>query len=160
MILLYNTFFFPNVCRNAAHTENAVHRRLMNHEPWPWTPPSPKPATPTETFPPPTMTSPAPTPSEPFGTSPAPDGSASPSISAPAPSNSGVPRVAVESYRSKKHQGPIIAGAVGGTLVILVSIISIYICKINKVSVNPWATGLSGQLQKAFVTGMSLFLVK
>uniref|UniRef100_A0A6M2EIX4 Protein kinase domain-containing protein n=1 Tax=Populus davidiana TaxID=266767 RepID=A0A6M2EIX4_9ROSI len=139
---------------NAAHTENAVHRRLMNHEPWPWTPPSPKPATPTETFPPPTMTSPAPTPSEPFGTSPAPDGSASPSISAPAPSNSGVPRVAVESHRPKKHQGPIIAGAVGGTLVILVSIISIYICKINKVSVNPWATGLSGQLQKAFVTGV------
>jgi hypothetical protein len=106
------------------------------------------------------MTSPAPTPSEPFGTSSAPDGSASPSISAPAPSNSSVPRVAFESSPSKKHQGPIIAGAVGGTLVILVSIISIYICKINKVSVNPWATGLSGQLQKAFVTGMSFFLVK
>ncbi|KAG6760073.1 hypothetical protein POTOM_036574 [Populus tomentosa] len=140
---------------NAAHTENAVHRRLMknNHELFlPWTPPSPKPATPTVTFPPPTMTSPAPTPSEPFGTSSAPDGSASPSISAPSPSNS--PRVAFESSPSKKHQGPIIAGAVGGTLVILVSIIGIYICKINKVSVNPWATGLSGQLQKAFVTGV------
>jgi hypothetical protein len=144
--------------RNAAHTENAVHRRQMqnNHKLLPSTPPSPKPATPTVTSPPPpTMTSPAPTPSEPFGTSSAPDGSASPSISAPAPSNSSVP-----SSRSKKHQGPIIAGAVGGTLVILVSIISIYICKINKVSVNPWATGLSGQLQKAFVTGMSFFLVK
>ncbi|KAH8496848.1 hypothetical protein H0E87_019547 [Populus deltoides] len=141
---------------NAAHTENVVHRRQMqnNHKLWPWTPPSPKPATPTVTSPPPpTMTSPAPTPSEPFGTSSAPDGSASPSISAPAPSNSSVPRVAFESSRSK-HQGPIIAGAVGGTLVILVSIISIYICKINKVSVNPWATGLSGQLQKAFVTGV------
>ncbi|XP_061976055.1 inactive receptor-like serine/threonine-protein kinase At2g40270 [Populus nigra] len=142
---------------NAAHTENAVHRRQMqnNHKLLPSTPPSPKPATPTVTSPPPpTMTSPAPTPSEPFGTSSAPDGSASPSISAPAPSNSSVPGVVFESSRSKKNQGPIIAGAVGGTSVILVSIISIYICKINKVSVNPWATGLSGQLQKAFVTGV------
>uniref|UniRef100_A0A6N2LRE6 Protein kinase domain-containing protein n=1 Tax=Salix viminalis TaxID=40686 RepID=A0A6N2LRE6_SALVM len=56
--------------------------------------------------------------------------------------------------RAKKINGAIIAGAIGGTLVILMSIISIYICKINKASVKPWATGLSGQLQKAFVTGV------
>ncbi|KAJ6311943.1 hypothetical protein OIU77_013652 [Salix suchowensis] len=101
-----------------------------------------------------TTTSPAPSPSGPFGTSSSPNISASPSISAPAPSNSSVPRVPAGSSWSKKHQIPIIAGAVGGTLVILVSIISIYICKINKVAVKPWATGMSGQLQKAFVTGV------
>lgn len=28
------------------------------------------------------------------------------------------------------------------------------------VTVNPWATGLSGQLQKAFVTGYSSFFTK
>ncbi|KAJ6772581.1 hypothetical protein OIU74_018740 [Salix koriyanagi] len=164
---------------NAVH-----RRRMQSDlERMPSPPPSPKTATIAVTLPPPTtMTSPAPSPSDPFGTSsspnvstlpptttttspaPSPSGpfgtssspniSASPSISAPAPSNSSVPRVPAGSSWSKKHQIPIIAGAVGGTLVILVSIISIYICKINKVAVKPWATGMSGQLQKAFVTGV------
>ncbi|KAJ6432479.1 hypothetical protein OIU84_019672 [Salix udensis] len=109
---------------NAANTENAVHRRQMQSDLERMPSPPPSP-----------MTSPAPSPT-------------------PAPSNSSVPRVPVGSSPSKKHQIPIIAGAVGGTLVILVSIISIYICKINKVAVKPWATGMSGQLQKAFVTGV------
>ncbi|KAF9674577.1 hypothetical protein SADUNF_Sadunf10G0141500 [Salix dunnii] len=150
---------------SVANTENAVYRRLMQSNPSPkratlapavtlppttiTTSPAPSPSEPFGT-----MTSPAPSPSEPFGTSSSPNVDASPSISAPAPSNSSVPIVPVESSRSKKHKIPIIAGAVGGTLVILVSIISVYICKINKVAVKPWATGMSGQLQKAFVTGV------
>ncbi|KAL9365179.1 hypothetical protein Peur_043052 [Populus x canadensis] len=81
------------------------------------------------------------------------DPSAPPSISAPA-SYSSAPRISSEFFQSKKHHGAIIAGAIGGTLVILISILSIYICKTNKASVKPWATGLSGQLQKAFVTGV------
>ncbi|KAJ6720612.1 PROTEIN MALE DISCOVERER 2 [Salix viminalis] len=164
---------------NAVH-----RRRMQSDlERVPSPPPSPKPATIAVTLPPPTtmtspapspsdplgtssspnvftlpptstMTSPSPSPSGPFGTSSSPNISASPSISAPAPSNSSVPGVPAGSSRPKKNQIPIIAGAVGGTLVILVSIISIYICKINKVAVKPWATGMSGQLQKAFVTGV------
>jgi hypothetical protein len=49
-----------------------------------------------------------------------------------------------------------LVGAIGGA--ILISIIGVYLCKSNKVAtVKPWATGLSGQLQKAFVTGMSSY---
>jgi hypothetical protein len=47
-----------------------------------------------------------------------------------------------------------VAGIVGGAVFILISIIVVYLFKTNKVAtVKPWATGLSGQLQKAFVTG-------
>ncbi|MCH98263.1 putative LRR receptor-like serine/threonine-protein kinase, partial [Trifolium medium] len=55
---------------------------------------------------------------------------------------------------SKNHI-PIVAGIVGGAVFILISIIVVYLFKTNKVAtVKPWATGLSGQLQKAFVTGV------
>jgi hypothetical protein len=55
--------------------------------------------------------------------------------------------------KSKNHI-PIVAGIVGGAVFILISIIVVYLFKTNKVAtVKPWATGLSGQLQKAFVTG-------
>ncbi|XP_052311404.1 inactive receptor-like serine/threonine-protein kinase At2g40270 isoform X3 [Populus trichocarpa] len=98
-----------------------------------------------------TWTSPSPSPKESTAPSTS-DPSAPPSISAPARSDSSAPRISSESFQSKKSA--IIAGAIGGTLVILISILSIYICKTNKASVKPWATGLSGQLQKAFVTGV------
>jgi hypothetical protein len=55
-----------------------------------------------------------------------------------------------------------VAGIVGGAVFILISIIVVYLFKTNKVAtVKPWATGLSGQLQKAFVTGKSkhLFII-
>ncbi|KAG2673039.1 hypothetical protein I3843_13G061900 [Carya illinoinensis] len=46
-------------------------------------------------------------------------------------------------------------GISGGCSFILISVISIFYCRRNKVvTVKPWVTGLSGQLQKAFVTGV------
>ncbi|KAF2296293.1 hypothetical protein GH714_037275 [Hevea brasiliensis] len=54
---------------------------------------------------------------------------------------------------SPRNHVAIIAGAIGGALLVM-SIIVIYICKVNKATVKPWATGLSGQLQKAFITGV------
>ena len=122
--------------------ENAVHRRQLQKTKKPAPPPK-------ESTEPPKM--------KPIGNL-SPNGSPPPSISAR--SDSSAPRISPESSPSKKHHVAIIAGAIGGTLVILISILSIYICKTNKASVKPWATGLSGQLQKAFVTGKSFFLVK
>ncbi|TKY56509.1 LRR receptor serine/threonine-protein kinase [Spatholobus suberectus] len=54
------------------------------------------------------------------------------------------------------HHSAIIWSAVGGfTLLILVSAITFACFQSRKVvSVNPWSTGLSGQLQKAFVKGV------
>lgn len=41
-------------------------------------------------------------------------------------------------------------------MVVLLSVFSIFFLRHSKmVPVKPWATGLSGQLQKAFVTGNS-----
>ncbi|CAK8538339.1 unnamed protein product [Lathyrus sativus] len=61
-----------------------------------------------------------------------------------------------QSIPSKKNQLPIFAGVIIGSAVFLViSTIGIYLCKTNKVSiVKPWTTGISGQLQKALVTGV------
>jgi hypothetical protein len=56
--------------------------------------------------------------------------------------------------KSKNHHVAIVGGIVGGAAFILISSIVVYLFKTNKVAtVKPWATGLSGQLQKAFVTG-------
>ncbi|KAJ6909837.1 inactive receptor-like serine/threonine-protein kinase [Populus alba x Populus x berolinensis] len=127
------------------HIENAVHRRQLqknnNSARGPPPPPSPKYAAPISTVTPPP---PPPPPKNGSTSDPSSNGSNSTSNSAPALS----PGIPSESYVA------IIAGAIGGTLVILISIISIYICKTSKASVKPWATGLSGQLQKAFVTGV------
>ncbi|KAJ6429293.1 hypothetical protein OIU84_020846 [Salix udensis] len=132
------------------HIENEFHRRQMQGRPR-RVPPSPPPKLTVSSRPPsPPLKStgtPRPPPNStvpphppPIGNSSSSNGSTPPFIPAPAP--------------AKKISGAIIAGAIGGTLVILMSIISIYICKINKASVKPWTTGLSGQLQKAFVTGV------
>ncbi|KAJ6726880.1 PROTEIN MALE DISCOVERER 2 [Salix purpurea] len=115
------------------HIENEFHRRQMQERPGRVTRSSPPKSTLSSRPPssPPKSTVPLPPP--PIGNSSSSNGSTPPFI----PAN-----------------GAIIAGAIGGTLVILMSIIIIYICKINKASVKPWTTGLSGQLQKAFVTGV------
>ncbi|KAJ6902339.1 hypothetical protein NC651_019965 [Populus alba x Populus x berolinensis] len=131
---------------NLLHIENAVHRRQLqkNNKSKVSSPrhsgtrpqPAPEESTAPSTSDP--SVPPIRKPSRNFS----PNGSTPPSISAPA------------RPQSKKHHVAIIAGAIGGTLVILISILSIYICKTNKASVKPWTTGLSGQLQKAFVTGV------
>ncbi|KAK9279153.1 hypothetical protein L1049_012830 [Liquidambar formosana] len=80
----------------------------------------------------------------------------SPSHSAPEPSPASTPTPTVhKSSNSKHHTVLIFSGVIGGSLIIFVSAIGIVFCRSNKVvTVKPWATGLSGQLQKAFVTGV------
>uniref|UniRef100_A0A2N9IXB0 Protein kinase domain-containing protein n=1 Tax=Fagus sylvatica TaxID=28930 RepID=A0A2N9IXB0_FAGSY len=49
----------------------------------------------------------------------------------------------------------ILVGSIGGTIFLIILIVGVYLLKSDKVAtVKPWATGLSGQLQKAFVTGV------
>lgn len=62
--------------------------------------------------------------------------------------------VPIKSMSSKKNQVPIFAGVIGCVVFLVISTIGIYLCKTNKVAiVRPWTTGISGQLQKALVTG-------
>ncbi|XP_071935716.1 probable inactive receptor-like protein kinase At3g56050 isoform X2 [Coffea arabica] len=57
--------------------------------------------------------------------------------------------------KSNNHTIFILSGVIGGSVLVLVSVLSLLYCRSNKVvTVKPWATGLSGQLQKAFVTGV------
>ncbi|KAJ6385463.1 hypothetical protein OIU77_028613 [Salix suchowensis] len=54
-----------------------------------------------------------------------------------------------------KHHTILIAGVIAGSMFALISGIGIFFFRSSKVvTVRPWATGLSGQLQKAFVTGV------
>ncbi|KAB5541147.1 hypothetical protein DKX38_014121 [Salix brachista] len=54
-----------------------------------------------------------------------------------------------------KHHTVLIAGVIAGSMFALISGIGIFFFRSSKVvTVRPWATGLSGQLQKAFVTGV------
>ncbi|MBA0630437.1 hypothetical protein Godav_002537 [Gossypium davidsonii] len=74
-----------------------------------------------------------------------------PSTSAPSPSGSN-PSI---SDSKSSHEAAILVGSIGGGTFLLILIIIAYLLKTYKVStVKPWATGLSGQLQKAFVTGV------
>ncbi|XP_073017245.1 probable inactive receptor-like protein kinase At3g56050 [Primulina eburnea] len=53
------------------------------------------------------------------------------------------------------HRALVLSAFVGGPLLILLLIGGILFFRFNKMAtVNPWRTGLSGQLQKAFVTGV------
>ncbi|KAA8534036.1 hypothetical protein F0562_031553 [Nyssa sinensis] len=98
--------------------------------------------------------SPTPSPS-----SEAPSSSPSPS---PAPSTvpkSGSTNSSGDTNASSKGSSPnlvlILSGAIGGSVLLLILVIIIFLYRGNKEAVvKPWATGLSGQLQKAFVTGV------
>lgn len=70
------------------------------------------------------------------------------------------PLVETTAHASHKHPwttyGLVAAGI---TVFLLVSAASVLCFRAKKMgTVRPWATGLSGQLQKAFVTGMDFFL--
>lgn len=67
------------------------------------------------------------------------------------PGSGAVPKTE-KSTSPKVH---ILVGVLGGAVLLLFLISGIYICKTKVANVRPWATGLSGQLQKAFVTGKS-----
>ncbi|XP_057954299.1 inactive receptor-like serine/threonine-protein kinase At2g40270 isoform X2 [Malania oleifera] len=86
-----------------------------------------------------------------------------PSHSAPAPSRSAsmpspalTPKKMVDTGSKFKHRTVLaLCGVLGASMVIFVSAIGIMFCRSSKVvTVKPWATGLSGQLQKAFVSGV------
>lgn len=83
---------------------------------------------------------------------------AKPSVAIPEPTHSiSSPSPALTPKGSKKenHLMLILAGSVGGAFFILISALGVVFFRSNKVvTVRPWATGLSGQLQKAFVTGV------
>ncbi|KAL7094508.1 hypothetical protein ACP275_11G107700 [Erythranthe tilingii] len=60
------------------------------------------------------------------------------------------------SKKSNSNNRLIMSAAIAGPLFLLILIFSIFIYRSGKVtSVKPWATGLSGQMQRAFVTGTS-----
>ncbi|KAG4920206.1 hypothetical protein JHK82_049168 [Glycine max] len=102
----------------------------------------------------------------PFPSAPPPAPATPPVVQKPAPvdrNNSASPSALpgprsaplYKSSSSKNHVVVILAGVMGGAVFLLISIIGLYLCKTNKVAtVKPWATGLSGQLQNAFVTGV------
>lgn len=72
------------------------------------------------------------------------------------PSSAAAPRdILKDAKKSNNHKLFILSGVIGGSVLVFVSVLSLIYCRSNKVvTVRPWATGLSGQLQKAFVTGV------
>ncbi|CAN8254490.1 unnamed protein product [Cochlearia groenlandica] len=79
------------------------------------------------------------------------------SVSAPPPfvHLANFPSLRRSSKGSSNSMVPILAGCIGGSvfLVLLATGVFFFKSKAGK-SVNPWRTGLSGQLQKAFTTGV------
>ncbi|XP_031110239.1 probable inactive receptor-like protein kinase At3g56050 [Ipomoea triloba] len=109
-------------------------------------PPSPSPFSP----------SPAPLPSMVPQLAPAPPRAASitPS-SVPAPAEGPSPSVSSDNFSGKHHRVLIVSAAIGGSVLVVALFIVIVFSQKNKMAVvRPWATGLSGQLQRAFVTGV------
>ncbi|KAK8678967.1 hypothetical protein V6N13_144442 [Hibiscus sabdariffa] len=78
------------------------------------------------------------------------------SRSAPTDSPASTPsQIGDERSDSKHHMVLILIASTGGSLFVLVLVLGIFLFQSSKVvTVKPWATGLSGQLQKAFVTGV------
>jgi len=87
-----------------------------------------------------------------------------PIVSAP-PASAQAARVPISSSASsrnlkgskaKHHKVVIWASVAGVSAFLIISAAAVIICRSSKVvTVKPWATGLSGQLQKAFVSGIS-----
>ncbi|KAK3042126.1 hypothetical protein RJ639_001828 [Escallonia herrerae] len=155
---------------NMAHTGYDGQRRLlkatatrpasspkMNFVPTPEPiAPSPSPSPSLSTSAPSSAEPPSPTPSsapKPSLTSPSPAVSGSPPVlSAPVSSPSGS---SGEPSKSRNHRVLVISVATGVSVLLVVLMTGVFFCQRNKVvTVKPWATGLSGQLQKAFVTGV------
>ncbi|KAH7853268.1 hypothetical protein Vadar_000723 [Vaccinium darrowii] len=134
--------------RNIAQTEDAIHRILVESlpitlskirdEPLHLAPPPPSPQSP--------LHSPA--------VSPSPDSEASlPSPPALTPSPAETPSIPA---KKKENSRTLILGvAVGGSVLLFAFVAGILFCqRKNIAAVRPRTTGLSGQLQKAFVTGV------
>ncbi|KAL8161584.1 hypothetical protein V2J09_013073 [Rumex salicifolius] len=73
------------------------------------------------------------------------------SNSSPSPSSAST----ANGKATKSHGVVIWLSVVGGSLAVVLTVIAIFVCRSSKVvTVKPWATGLSGQLQRAFVSGV------
>lgn len=103
----------------------------------------------------PSSPSPSPAPLAVTDTSPtSPSVSASPpSLVESADSPAKSPTMSHDSSSSSQHRFLILFAAGGGSASLVLLAIVIYFCRSKVSVVKPWATGLSGQLQKAFVTG-------
>ncbi|XP_043697825.1 inactive receptor-like serine/threonine-protein kinase At2g40270 [Telopea speciosissima] len=113
---------------------------------------SPSPADPPIFVPAPTpsFSAPVPSPSESPAQSPSPSIAQPPSVTS-AQTSSESPAASSKS----NHKIVILVASIGAFFFILVVATGFLLCRNNKVvTVKPWATGLSGQLQKAFVTGV------
>ncbi|KAL1544789.1 non-specific serine/threonine protein kinase [Salvia divinorum] len=107
----------------------------------------------------PTPLTPAPAPSVPQSPQPAP--SPPSSLSAPSANNNSrsiLPEAENRirpAKRSTKNYTLVLVAAIGGSLLLLLVVLGVAVYQYGKVAtVKPWATGLSGQLQRAFVTGV------
>ncbi|KAL6541628.1 hypothetical protein OROGR_011114 [Orobanche gracilis] len=120
----------------------------MTSTPSPVTTPSPSPSP--SPAPTPTLTS---TPTSSPSPTPTPTPSTSPSFTTTLPTPDQSPPA--QNRNSSKKLGFVLLGAVGGPTLLLLLFVGFF-CYLRGtvVSVKPWATGLSGQLQKAFVTGV------
>ncbi|GAB2286098.1 hypothetical protein Dimus_020522 [Dionaea muscipula] len=79
-----------------------------------------------------------------------------PHHSAPVPSPASTPSQRPAKITSSKKHAVLVSSLVaGGSLLLITSVIvNIIFRKSKAVAVKPWATGISGKLQKAFVTGV------
>ncbi|XP_073020569.1 probable inactive receptor-like protein kinase At3g56050 isoform X2 [Primulina eburnea] len=65
------------------------------------------------------------------------------------------PSASNRTSREYRHQLLIVTSAIGGSLLLVIFITGILFCSCGKMTpVKPWATGITGQLQRAFVTGV------
>lgn len=100
--------------------------------------PSPK-----KSFPPPMPSSPGPLLPPPHNASSPPEQSSAAIVQPEAPDTG-----------NSSHTWKYIAGISGGSFFVIFSAVMIFICRSRAAkTISPWKTGLSGQLQKAFVTG-------
>ncbi|XP_041025469.1 inactive receptor-like serine/threonine-protein kinase At2g40270 isoform X2 [Juglans microcarpa x Juglans regia] len=141
------------VVLNVDQTGGTVRRRLLENKKKPKSPPPPSPSPSPSPSPKPRPERRPPAQQRPSYSRPqksAPPPSSYPSLVPPPRESSTI----LQRSSSSNHRiVAILAGAIGGTILILV--IGVYLCISNKVAtVKPWAPGLSGQLQKAFVTGV------
>ncbi|KAI5657366.1 hypothetical protein M9H77_26159 [Catharanthus roseus] len=101
--------------------------------------PSPK-----KSFPPPMPSSPGPLLPPPHNASSPPEQSSAAIVQPEAPDTG-----------NSSHTWKYIAGISGGSFFVIFSAVMIFICRSRAAkTISPWKTGLSGQLQKAFVTGV------
>ncbi|KAL7107604.1 hypothetical protein ACP275_06G065600 [Erythranthe tilingii] len=161
---------------NSLKTKKVSARKLLQQTPRPpffrfLPPPTPPrvflPPPPISNSAPAPLPTPAPTPTPPPSPPPTPPPSPSPltPTSSPSPANrtttpfshpnpSETPATS-SSKKSNSNNRLIMSAAIAGPLLLLILIFGIFIYRSGKVtSVKPWATGLSGQLQRAFVTGV------